>query len=79
MATSNILGEMGKSTDYTFLFHLQYFCTEEIRLKGSVRLKESQGVADLRSRGPLDCEGLKIPDCDTEIPNTSQKARSIMQ
>ena len=36
-------------------------------------------MADLRNRRPLDCDTLKIPDCDTEIPNTSQKARSIMQ
>ena len=79
MATSNILGGMGKSTNYTFLFHLEYFCTDGIRLKGTVRLKESQGVADLRNTRPLDCESLKIQDCDTEIPNTSQKARSIMQ
>ena len=44
-----------------------------------VRLKESQGMADLRNRRPLDYESLKIQDCDTEILNTSQKARSIMQ
>ena len=31
------------------------------------RLKELQGVADLRDMRPLDCESLKSPDCGIDI------------
>lgn len=62
MATDNILLGMRQSTNHTFLLPLKYFCTDGIKLKGTIKTKESQGVTDLRDMRPLGCDSLKISD-----------------